>query len=530
MDSCFAPSCDFRISPSSSLLPFAAAAAAAAAAIIIIIIIISKTFFRLPSSPPLPPCPFRLPIVGNLPFLDPNLHSCFAQLSSTHGPIFRLHLGSKLAIVITSPSLSRQILRDHDPTFANRDVPAAASVISYGGSDIVWNPIGPTWRMLRRICVREMLSPTNLDAVYHLRRRELRSAIRQIQSAAISGEVVDVGAEMFLTVLNIITSMLWGGTMEGEEERSAVGKMFRHLVGEITELLGLPNVSDFFPAMSRFDLQGIERKMRVLLERFDGIFARIIEMKREKRLTDEKKVEEKMDFLDYMLMLEEKGNESKEPFTFTHVKALLMDMVVGGTETSSNTIEFAMAEMMNKPETIKQAQEELDKVVGRDNVIEESHLPNLHYLNMVLKEVLRLHPALPLLVPHCPSSPCSIGGFAVPKGSRVFINVWAIHRDETMWKDPLEFKPERWSYGDAAGSGEFSYFPFGSGRRICAGISMAERMVLYSLASLLHSFDWKMPQGITEMDLSEKFGIVLKKAKPLVLLPVPRLSNPQLYS
>ncbi|KAL0902866.1 hypothetical protein M5K25_028459 [Dendrobium thyrsiflorum] len=311
--------------------------------------------------------------------------------------------------------------------------------------------------------------------------------------------------------------MLWGGTLEGEEERSAVGKMFRHLVGEITELLGRPNVSDFFPALSRFDLQGIVREMRVLLERFDGIFARIIEMKREKGLKDEKKVEEKMDFLDYMLI--------KEPFTINHVKALLMDMVVGGTDTSSNTIEFAMAEMMSKPETIKQAQEELDKVVGKDNVVEESHLPNLHYLNMVIKEVLRLHPALPLLVPHCPSSSCSIGGFAVPKGSRVFINVWAIHRDETMWKDPLEFKPERWSYVS-----EFSYFPFGSGRRICAGISMAERMVLYSLASLLHSFDWKMPQGITKMDLSEKFGIVLKKAKPLVLMPVPRLSNPELYS
>ncbi|KAL0928265.1 hypothetical protein M5K25_000138 [Dendrobium thyrsiflorum] len=96
-----------------------------------------------------------------------------------------------------------------------------------------------------------------------------------------------------------------------------------------------------------------------------------------------------------------------------------------------------------------------------------------------------------------------------------------------MWKDPLEFKPERWSYGDAAGS-EFSYFPFGSGRRIYP--PLAERMVLYSLASLLHSFDWKMPQGITKMDLSEKFGIVLKKAKPLVLMPVPRLSNPELYS
>ncbi|XP_020594587.1 geraniol 8-hydroxylase-like [Phalaenopsis equestris] len=207
----------------------------------------------------------------------------------------------------------------------------------------------------------------------------------------------------------------------------------------------------------------------------------------------------------------------------------MQDMVVGGTETSSNTIEFAMAEMLNKPETIKEAQKELERVVGRDNEVEESHLPHLHYLNTIIKEVLRLHPALPLLVPHCPSSPSAVGGFAVPKGSRVFINVWAIHRDETLWKDPLEFKPERWNCGGDAAEGEFCYLPFGSGRRICAGILMAERMVSYALASLLHYFDWELPHGALGIDVSEKFGIVLKKAEPLVVKPVLRVSNLELF-
>ena len=203
--------------------------------------------------------------------------------------------------------------------------------------------------------------------------------------------------------------------------------------------------------------------------------------------------------------------------------------MVGGTDTTSNTVEFAMAELLNKPDAMKKAQEEIEKVVGKDNIVEESHTPKLPYLYAIMKEVLRLHPALPLLVPHCPSETTTIGGYTVPKGSRIFVNVWAIHRDPLIWENPLEFRPERfldgkWDYG----GNDFNYFPFGSGRRICAGTAMAERMFLFSLASLLHSFDWKLPQGV-KSETEEKFGIVLKRKVPLVAIPTPRLSNAELY-
>lgn len=204
-------------------------------------------------------------------------------------------------------------------------------------------------------------------------------------------------------------------------------------------------------------------------------------------------------------------------------------MVVGGSDTSSNSIEFAMAEMMNKPETMRKAQQELDVVVGKDNIVEESHIHKLPYLYAIMKEVLRLHPALPLLVPHSPNQDCTVGGYAIPKGCRVFVNVWSIHRDPSVWENPLEFDPDRFSGGkwDYSGS-DLSYFPFGSGRRMCAGLAMAERMFLYSTATLLHSFDWKLVEG-EKVDLTEKFGIVLKLKNPLVAIPTPRLSNPALY-
>ncbi|KAJ3692775.1 hypothetical protein LUZ60_011870 [Juncus effusus] len=453
---------------------------------------------RWKTKPHLPPGPTGLPLIGSLLFLDPSLHTYFTKLSKKYGPIFSLRLGSKLVVVISSPSLAKAVLKDQDNTFANRDVPVAAHVLSYGGNDIGWSPNGPIWRMIRRVTVHEVLSPSSLESVANLRFHEIRSTVRHIHTN--SNTPVDIGSSSFLTMMNVVTSTIWGGTLDSNKERELI---------------------DFFPILARFDLQGVQKQMEVLKERFDRIFEGLIEKR--KRLGGKKE-----DFLRFMLRLEKEGDKNT-PFTMTHVKGILMDMVTAGTETTSNTLEWAMAEMLKNPEILKIAQEELDRVVGKENIVQESHLPQVHFLFLIIKETLRLHPALPLSVPHCPSSTCTIDKYSIPAGTRVFINVWAIHRDGENWTDPLEFKPERFLgvKRDFTGN-DFDYLPFGSGRRICAGIPMADKMVAYLLATLIHSFDWKVPEG-SEIDLEEKFGIVMKKAVPLVGIPTPRLSKDELY-
>ncbi|MFS8032482.1 putative cytochrome P450 [Helianthus anomalus] len=471
------------------------------------------------SSPPLPPGPRPLPLVGNLLSLEPELHTYFAAVAKTYGPIARLWLGKKLGILITSPELAREVLKLNDTIFANRDVPVAGIEATYGGNDIVWTPYGDQWRMLRKICVREMLGNQVLDSVYSLRRKEVRNTVKYLYNNV--GSPVNIGEQMFLTMLNVVTGMMWGGTVKSED-RERVGAEFRQLISELTGYLGMPNLSDFYPGLARFDLQGVKKNMKVLAKRFDGIFETMIEQRR-KMSGDENK-----DFLQFLLQLKDRG-DSNPPFTIAHLKALLMDMVAGGTDTTSNTVEFALAEMMSNPEILEKAQQELERVVGKDNVVEESHVNNLPYLYAIMKETLRLHAILPLLVPHCPSESCVIGGYTVPKGARVFVNVWAIHRDPTIWENPLEFQPERFLDGkwDHTGN-DFRYIPFGSGRRICAGTAMAERMFMFLLGSIIHSFDWKLGEG-EKLDLCEKFGIVLKKKVALIAIPTSRLTNSTLY-
>nr|XP_043638984.1 flavonoid 3'-monooxygenase CYP75B137-like [Erigeron canadensis] len=486
---------------------------------------------------PLPPGPRCLPLVGNLLSLDPELHSYFATLAKTYGPISRLWLGKKLGVIISSPDLAREVLKLKDTTFANRDVPVAGVEATYGGNDIVWSPYGDQWRMLRKVCVREMLSSQTLDSVYALRRKEVRNTISYLyhNNNNNNGVAVNVGEQMFLTVLNVITGMMWGGGTE-VENRERVGAEFKQVVNEMTEYLGMPNLSDFYPLLAPFDLQGVKKKMKVLAKRLDGIFETMIHQRHHHQTTTSEGDDNNnnKDFLQFLLNLQDEGGDSKTPFSISHLKALLMDMVVGGTDTTSNTIEFALAEMMNQPDILVKAQHELETVVGKDNIVEESHINKLPYLYAVMKEVLRLHPTLPLLVPHCPSESCVIGGYTVPKGARVFVNVWAIHRDPLIWENPLEFRPERFmdhgKHWDYSGN-DFTYFPFGSGRRICAGTLMAERMFMFMLASLVHSFDWKLAAagGHERPDLSEKFGIVLKLKVALMAIPTPRLSSSILY-
>ncbi|XP_075494959.1 flavonoid 3'-monooxygenase-like isoform X1 [Primulina tabacum] len=484
-----------------------------------------KYFTR--SQHPMPPGPRGLPIVGNLPYLDPELHSYFMRLARIYGPILSLNLGTKKAVVISSPAMAREVLKEHDVTFANRDIPSVNTAMEYSEHDIVFTPYGPEWRMLRKVCVRDMLGNATLDAFYSYRRHEVRSTIKYIYS--LSGSPVNVGEQMFLNMLNVVTNMLWGGSVKGND-RASIGAEFRQVVSEITELLGKPNVSDFFPGLAWLDLQGLKKKMKKVTVKLERLFDEIIEQR--VKLSRSNGGEMKRDFLQVLMQLKDEGKDSetsKTPLTMLHVKALLVDMVVGGTDTTSSTVEFALAEMMNNPQIMIKAQQELDSVVGKNSMVEESHIDKLPYLQAVMKEILRLHPVLPLMVPHCPSKPCIVGGYTVPKGARVFVNVWAIQRDASIWERPNEFVPERFLNGKGDYSGnDFSYIPFGSGRRICAGIPMAERVVAFSLASLVHSFNWKLAEG-DSLDLNEKFGIVLKKRVPLIAIPTPRLLGAAVY-
>jgi len=226
-----------------------------------------------------------------------------------------------------------------------------------------------------------------------------------------------------------------------------------------------------------------------------------------------------------------------DEFTVTDIRGYLSDIFGAGSDTTTATIEWAMAELIRNPEIMKRAQKELDEVVGDKRKVEESDTDRLPYLRAVVKEVFRLHPTVPLLVPHKADRRCEVGGFVIPKNSEILVNVWAIGRDPAIWNEPSRFMPERFICGDKKINGmeyrgqHFELIPFGAGRRMCVGLPLASRMVHLVLGSLLHSFEWAPPDGMNpeQVDMTDKFGLTLKKAVPLYAIPTPRLPCDMYY-
>lgn len=265
---------------------------------------------------PLPPGPHGLPILGSLPFLNPNLHHYFTGLARAHGPILSLRLGRKLCVVISSPSLAREILLHQDAAFANR-VPPAAALRYYGDTklDVLWSPYGAHWRMLRRVAVHEMLGPASLDATAALRGREMRRAVDGLWALAKSGAAVDVRETAFLAMLNMMTSMLLGERVGGGRDE----RKFRRLIEEAIDLLMKPNVADFFPAVAALDPQGLGRRMRKLMAWINRYLDGIVEGKMRRMASGERRG----DVLEALLELVQRG-DSQPPFTMDDLRKLLV--------------------------------------------------------------------------------------------------------------------------------------------------------------------------------------------------------------
>ncbi|KDP41656.1 hypothetical protein JCGZ_16063 [Jatropha curcas] len=203
-------------------------------------------------------------------------------------------------------------------------------------------------------------------------------------------------------------------------------------------------------------------------------------------------------------------------------------LVAAGIDTSSATMEWAMSLLVNNPEILEKAQSEIDIVVGRDNLVAESDIPKLPYLRCIINEVMRLYP-VGLLLHHESSEECSVGGYRVPRGTMLLVNLWGIQNDPRIWEEPRKFKPERFEGCRDGVRDGFKCMHFGLGKRSCNGEGMALRMIGLTLASLLQCFEWKRV-GKEMVDVTEGGGLTIPKAQPLLVECRPRPSMVNLLS
>ncbi|WJX43028.1 unspecific monooxygenase [Trifolium repens] len=465
--------------------------------------------------PNLPPGPPSYPLIGNLLQLGPSkLHQSLTKLSKTYGPIMSLKIGTINTVVISSPKIAKEALHKNDQALSNRLVPESVQALSHDKSSIIFMPISPKWKTLRKICATKIFSSQQLDFTQALRLKKLKELVVYLQENCRKGKAIDIGEVAFTISLNSISSTLF--SIDLASFTSSSSQNFRDVISSMLIDASKPNIADYYPVLRKIDPQGAQRRMKNYYQKLITLFESIIK-DRSNRMKYSKM--EGSDVLDSFLDIIQKENPK---LTLHEVLHLFLDLFVAGTDTTSATVEWAMAELLQNPKKLKKARKELQQVINKDEDPKDLDINKLPYLQAVVKETLRLHPSAPILV-HKSISDVDLCGFKVPKDTQVLVNVWSMGRDSSIWTDPNVFLPERFlECGEVFRGEDFGFIPFGAGRRMCPGVPFAHRVVHTMLATLLYHFDWKLPNGekIEDMDMTEKFGITLHKVKPLMVIPV----------
>ncbi|GLJ32535.1 hypothetical protein SUGI_0654620 [Cryptomeria japonica] len=269
------------------------------------------------------------------------------------------------------------------------------------------------------------------------------------------GKSLNIAQLVFYEGLNLMSNAIFSKNLF--DPNNPESAELRNTFSEMVKLGGKPNLVDFYPFLKFLDPQGVSRGLTVYHKRVH-------------------------DCLDVFIQ------DRLEAKVF-----IIDELLSAGSDTTTTTIEWAMVELIANPHVMKQAQKELEDIIGLNRKVEESDIDHLPYIQAIVKEVFRLHPALPLALPHRAENSCEVAGYTIPKHTMVIVNVWAIGRDPKIWKDPLKFMPERFLNGEYSKmkykGQDFELIPFGAGRRICLGLPLAHQMVHFTIASLIHSFN-----------------------------------------
>lgn len=456
----------------------------------------------------LPPHPISLPIIGHLHLLKFPLHRTLQKLSVKYGPIFSLSFGSRLVVIVTSPSVAEECFTTNDIVLANRPITLAVKLTGYNDKNLPFAPYGDYWRKMRKLATEEIFSPTRLKNFESTRQDEIAQLLKSLfRSSQQSGSAkVELKSKFSGLSLNLILRMITGKRYFDDEINNEEGKKVGKLIKEMFEQAESTNPEDLLPFLQWLDFRGLKKSLARLGEELDVFLQGLI---------DEHRKETRNTMISHLLSLQE---SDPQYYTDLTIKAFVVGLISAGTDTSSTTIEWVMAVLLNNPYILEKARSEVDSRVGHDRLVDETDLPNLPYLQNIILETYRLYPAAPFLLPHFSSKDCKIQGYDIPRGTMLLVNAWAIYRDPLSWDNATTFNPERY---EGKTVDPFTLMPFGRGRRQCPASSLANKVVGLTIASLIQCFDWSTVNG-EKIKLEEGKGLTMPLAKPLEAICKPR--------
>ncbi|XP_017980951.1 PREDICTED: cytochrome P450 83B1 [Theobroma cacao] len=425
-----------------------------------------------------------------------------------------LRLGFRPTLVVSSAKMAKEVMKTHDLDFCSRPTLRGTQKLSYNNLDFAFTPYNGYWREIRKICVVHLLNSNRVQLYRPIQEDEVARLITKISKLSIDSKLVNLSEAMICLTSAIICRVGFGKRFEEEGTKRS---RFHGLLNESQAMIATYFFSDYFPFMSLVDrFSGLLDRLEKKFKEFDIFYQELID----EHLDPNKSKLEQNDIIDVLLQIS-KDRDFGIDLTMDHIKAVLMNVFIAGTDTSAATVIWVMTFLIRNPRCLKKVQEEIRSLTGKTSFVNEDDVQGLIYLKAVIKETFRLQPVTPLLLPRETKRKCNIGEYEIPSKTLVHVNAWAIGRDPEAWENPEEFYPERFIGSSIDYKGlDFELIPFGAGRRGCPGIHMAVMTVELALANLLYKFNWEMPAGMNKEDLDFDAlpGIVVHKKNALCLV------------
>uniref|UniRef100_A0A096P6G0 Steroid 17-alpha-hydroxylase/17,20 lyase n=2 Tax=Cercopithecinae TaxID=9528 RepID=A0A096P6G0_PAPAN len=436
-----------------------------------------------------------LPLVGSLPFLPRHghMHNNFFKLQKKYGPIYSVRMGTKTTVIVGHHQLAKEVLIKKGKDFSGRPQVTTLDILSNNRKGIAFADYGAHWQLHRRLAMATF-------ALFKDGDQKLEKIICQEIStlcdmlATHNGQTIDISFPVFVAITNVISLICFNISYKnGDPELKIV-----HNYNEgIIDSLGKESLVDLFPWLKVFPNKTLEKLKRHVKTRND-LLTKIFENYKEKFRSDS--ITNMLDVLMQAKMNSDNGNagpdQDSELLSDNHILTTIGDIFGAGVETTTSVVKWIVAFLLHNPQVKKKLYEEIDQNVGFSRTPTISDRNRLLLLEATIREVLRIRPVAPMLIPHKANvDSSSIGEFAVDKGTHVIINLWALHHNEKEWHQPDQFMPERFlnPAGTQLISPSLSYLPFGAGPRSCIGEILARQELFLIMAWLLQRFDLEVP-------------------------------------
>ena len=479
----------------------------------------------------LPPGPLHIPILSDFLWLRKSfleLELTLRKLHAKYGPIITIYIGFGPNISVANRSLAHKALIQNGAIFADRPATTPTDlIVSSNKHSINTSSYGPTWRLLRCNLISEILHPSHMKSYSHARKRVLDILLNRLGS---NTESVVKGHFQY-SMFCLLVLMCFGDKL-GETQIKKIEEVDRRLFLSSRRFA----ILNFFPSIGRILFRKRWEELFKLRRNQDDVLIPFIKARRKVKQERQSKMREGKEnddefvvsYVDTLLDLE--LPEEKRRLSEEEMVSLCSEFLEAGTDTTSTTLEWIMANMVKYPQIQERLLVEMKGVVGNgEKEVKEEDLNKMPYLKAVVLEGLRRHPPAYFVIPHAVTEDVVLDGYLVPKKGTLNFMVAEMGRDPKFWEDPMAFKPERFLNGggegdefDITGSREIKMMPFGAGKRMCPASGLAILHLEYFVANLVWKFEWKAVDG-DEVDLSEKpeFTIVMKN--PLKARLSPRL-------